>query len=991
MKPQSTTALFPAEQRGATRSAPKSVAIPRATYRLQFHKGFTLRDAERLSDYLETLGIGGVYASPIFTARPGSMHGYDVVDHDAVNPELGGESAFEEFARVLSQRDLALVMDIVPNHMCIAGSDNAWWSDVMENGPSSPYAKYFDILWTPPKPDLQNKVLLPFLGGQYGQMLESQELRLVFRDGRFFCDYHGNSLPVAPRSWTLILEPALVRLKKSLGETHADVMEFESVLTALNHLPLQTETDPESVKIRYREKEIARRRLATLAEKSGDCRNAIEKTVEELNGRRGEPRSFDRLEAILEDQTYRLCFWRVAADEINYRRFFDISDLAAIRVEEPEVFEAVHRLALRMISRGWVTGLRIDHVDGLLDPVRYLNDLQQKCLSALESTKGDNRGLLARLFRERHPSEFFVVVEKILVGDERLRTDWPISGTTGYDFLNDLNGLYVDMSARRRMTELYGRFTGRTQTYADVLATCKKLIMLVGLASELQVLAFVLDRISEQHRWSRDFTKESLRFALREVIAYFPVYRTYIRAEDRETVSDQDRKVITTAIQEAKRHNPATDASIFDFIQSVLLLQHPEGLTGEQIGERRSFVLKFQQLTSPVMAKGMEDTAFYRYFPLSSLNEVGGDPDRFGLSPRQFHAKNVERRRHWPHTLLATTTHDTKRGEDARARINVLSEMPVKWYRAIRRWEAWNRDKKAEIDGRPAPDNNEEYLFYQTLVGTWPVAPVDDLGYALYVERIEQYLLKAVKEAKIHTSWIRPNEAYERAVSAFVRAALDRSGDNHFLPDLKEFLSGLLIPGLMNGLSQTLIKLASPGVPDFYQGTELWDFNLVDPDNRRPIDYETRRRILAEIERPADDAVRCGELARRLPDGAAKLYIIRRTLDLRRREEKLFLEGDYVGLSADGPSKNNVVAFARTLAGKTIIAAGARLFLDLSLDDQNRVTEASWRGSALTLKDAAPGRYRDVFTGVVHSLSDGSIPLARVFSHLPVSLLEKLS
>lgn len=990
MKSPLTTALA-GDPRAAHRLPPKTIANPRATYRLQFHKSFTLSDAQPLSAYFDALGIGGIYASPIFTARPGSMHGYDVVNHDAVNPELGAEAAFEGFARALSQRDLGLLMDIVPNHMCIAGSDNVWWNDVLENGPSSPYAKYFDILWTPPKPDLHNKVLLPFLGGQYGQMLESQEIRLAFRDGRFVCDYNSTELPVAPRSWTLVLEPALARLKKILPESHADLMEFESILTALNHLPLQTETDPEAVKVRYREKEIARRRLAALAENSREFRAAVDQTVSELNGHKGEPRSFDRLEAILEDQTYRLCFWRVAADEINYRRFFDISDLAAIRVEEAEVFDAVHRLALRMISQGWVTGLRIDHVDGLLDPVRYLNDLQQKALAAVEGTHPENRGLLARFFGDRRPSQFYVVVEKILVGDERLRDDWPASGTTGYDFLNDLNGLYVDGSARRRFNELYARFTGRTQLFPEVLATCKKLIMLIGLASELQVLVTVLDRISEQHRYSRDFTKESLRFALREVIAYFPVYRTYIRAEDRETVSDEDRAVINTAIQEAKNHNPATDASIFDFIQSVLLLQHPEGLSGEQIAERRSFVLRFQQLTSPVMAKGMEDTSFYRHFPLASLNEVGGNPDRFGVSPRQFHAKNTERRHHWPYALLATTTHDTKRGEDVRARINVLSEMPVKWYRAIRRWEAWNRDKKAEIDGRLVPDNNEEYLFYQTLVGTWPAAPLEGAAYGSYVDRIDQYLLKAIKEAKIHTSWIRPNEAYEKAVSAFVRAALDPAADNRFLPDFKDFLAGVLVPGLMNGLSQTVIKLASPGVPDFYQGTELWDFNLVDPDNRRPVDYETRLKLLEEIGKPGDDAERCAELMRRLPDGSVKLYIIKRALDFRRREEKLFLDGDYAGLSAEGACKNNVVAFARTLGGKTVIAAGARFFLDLSVNEQNRVMEASWRGSLLSLKGAAAGRYRDVLTGLTHDISRGSIPLAVLFSHLPVALLEKQS
>ena len=978
------------------RVGPKSLAVPRATYRLQFHKGFTFEQANELAAYLQELGVGGVYASPILTARPGSVHGYDVINHDAINPEVGGEDQFEAFAMSLVKRDLALVLDVVPNHMCIAGSDNVWWNDVLENGPSSPYAKYFDIQWDPPKKDLENKVLLPFLGMQYGRMLESGEITLSFSDGRFLCHYYENTVPVAPRSWSLILDAVLGGVKARLGDDHPASIELESVLTALNHLPARTETDAEQVRTRYREKEVARCRLAALAESSSEVREAIAKTLGEFNGRKGEPRSFDKLEAVLDDQTYRLCFWRVAADEINYRRFFDISDLAAIRVEVPEVFDAVHKLALKLISLGWVTGLRIDHVDGLLDPVRYLTDLQQKCLSVLDTGGVSSRGILARLFGGRRPSDFYVVVEKILVGEERLRTDWATNGTTGYDYLNDLNGLYVDPHARRRMLELYGRFTGRTTPFPVVLATCKKLIMLVGLSSELHVLTTLLDRISEQHRWSRDFTMESLRFALRETIAYFPVYRTYIRAEDRETVSDDDRKVIMTAMREAKRHNPATDESIFDFVQSVLLLEHPDGLTGEQIAARRVFVLKFQQLTSPVMAKGMEDTAFYRHFPLLSLNEVGGDPERFGVLPKQFHAKNVERARHWPGGLLATTTHDTKRGEDARARINVLSEMPVKWYRTIGRWESWNDGAKIMIDGLAAPDHNEEYLFYQTLVGTWPAEPMDAAQHQAYVDRVDAYLLKAVKEAKLHTSWLSPHEDYEKAVSHFVRTTLERRDDNRFLSDLGDFINEALVPGLLNALSQTVLKLASPGVPDFYQGTELWDFNMVDPDNRRPVDYSVRRRLLAELAVEKDDTQRCEELMRRIRDGAVKLYIIKRALDLRRREEKLFLEGDYTGLSAEGELKNNVVAFSRSQSGKSVIAAGARFFVDLSLNDRNSVSEQVWGDTALVLKDARPGdRYRDIFTGHTHTVAmkDGKsvLPIARLFSFLPGVLLEKLS
>ncbi|MBV9080641.1 MAG: malto-oligosyltrehalose synthase [Elusimicrobia bacterium] len=590
--------------------------------------------------------------------------------------------------------------------------------------------------------------------------------------------------------------------------------------------------------------------------------------------------------------------------------------------------------------------------------------------------------------------KMFVVVEKILVGDERLPKDWPVNGTTGYDFMNQLNGLFVDERARRRFMDLYARFTGRAQSYPDVVATCKKLIMLVGLASELRVLAIHLDRISEQHRWSRDFTLESLRFALREVIAYFPVYRTYIRADD-PVVSDADRAAVTTAIREAKRHNPATDESIFDFIASVLLLQDPDGLTPEQIRDRRQFVMRFQQLTSPVMAKGMEDTSFYRYFPLASLNEVGGDPHRFGGSAKIFHERNRERLERWPHTLLATTTHDTKRSEDVRARINVLSEMPVKWYRSIRRWQAWNKDKKTVNDGRAMPDDNEEYLLYQTIVGTWPLEKMNSEQRKDYTGRIESYLLKAVKEAKIHTSWINPNKAYEEAVTNFVRAVLAPSSDNRFLKDLEDFQDAVAMPGLMNSLSQTLLKLTSPGVPDFYQGTELWDFSLVDPDNRRPVDYAARRKILGAIQRGAGDPLSlCSSLIARPKDGAIKLYIIKQSLAFRGRETALFDSGGYTPAQAEGPRRNNVIGFTRAVGNKAAVALAARFFMDLSLNENNQITPESWQGSSLVLRGPlASAQFRDVFTGRVFrpkgSGGRATIPLASIFRVLPVALLEK--
>jgi (1->4)-alpha-D-glucan 1-alpha-D-glucosylmutase len=932
--------------------------VPTATYRIQFHAGFTLRRARELVEYLRDLGVSDIYASPLTTARPGSVHGYDVLDHRRLNPEIGTEEDLSDLAGALRASGMGLLLDVVPNHMCIAGA-NPWWTDVLENGPSSPYAAYFDIDWKPPKVDLADKILLPFLGDQYGRVLENREIRIEYRGGGFFTQYGDTLLPVAPRSWDRLLRPALEKLGRGV-ESAPETTELESILTALSHLPLRTETAEEKVRERQREKEVIKRRLFALTDSSETVRRAIEERLEEINGRRGDPRSFDDLERLLADQAYRLCFWKVASDEINYRRFFDINDLAAIRVEDAQVFSSVHERVLQWIRSGWVTGVRVDHVDGLRQPLEYLKALQEGAGTT------------------------YVVVEKVLGWNERLPVDWPVSGTTGYDFLNAVNGLFVDAGAAPAFRELYRDFAGRPPEVRTLLATCKKLIMLVSMSSELFMLACLLDRISEQHRWSRDFTLESLRFALREAVAWFPVYRTYVRSND-ALIDPLDRERVREAIEEAKRQNPATSPSLFDFIGEVWRLEHPEGLSEEQRRDRLEFVLKLQQFTGPVMAKGLEDTFFYRHFPLASLNEVGGDPGRFGTSVEEFHRWSADRRTSSPRSISATSTHDTKRGEDVRARIDALSEIPGRWRAALARWREMNRRHRSIIDGRELPDANAEYLIYQTLVGTWPF---DGRVTEPFARRIEEYMLKALREAKVHTSWVYPHPEYESAVLRFARAILDGSGDPRFASDFAEFVKAVSRAGMLNSLSQTLLKIASPGVPDFYQGTELWQLTLVDPDNRSAVDFDERRRLLDSLRPPKGPAREqwLRGLVQSAEDGRIKMWVTRAGLGLRRRFPELFDRGEYRPLAVRGERAEHVVAFARILGERAAVAVAGRFFLRLG-GDWPPVGDSAWPRTEV---EVPPGVYRDLITDRTHEAKQGTVSLSLLWAEVPVALWERM-
>jgi (1->4)-alpha-D-glucan 1-alpha-D-glucosylmutase len=960
--------------------------VPVSLYRVQLHRGFTFDDARALVPYLIALGITDLYASPVLTAGRGSTHGYDISDHERLNSELGGEDAYTALAQTLADAKLGLLLDIVPNHMGVDPDRNRWWRDVLENGPSSIYARFFDIDWTPIKPQLTNKVLLPILGDQYGRVLERGELRLAFENGAMIVSHGERKLPIDPSRSTLVLKRATDPLRDRLGEEDSHLREFQSILTALQNLPPSSERDPDKMAERHRETAVARERLQRLCEAAPAVREQIDEAIRICNGRPGEPDSFNCLHELLEAQNYRLAYWRTASDEINYRRFFDVNELAGIHTEDPVVFDATHSVILKLIAQGSVTGLRIDHPDGLYDPIDYVDRLQQRIGQLISpSPSGANRA--------RRP--FYIAIEKILSAQEDLPAPWAVYGTTTYRFLNELNGLFIDTRQAQSMRRIYGRITGRRETFPQLQYLCKRLIMASSMASEANVLASQLNDISERDRNARDFTLNGLRRALIEVIAGFPVYRTYITGRG---ASETDRQIVRLAISRARRRNPAMESSIFDFIQSVLLPSDPLD------ARRLAFAMKFQQYTGPVHAKGVEDTAFYRYNVLASLNEVGGDPERFGRTPGDFHETNRRRLEHWPYEMIGTATHDTKRGEDTRARINVLSELPEEWRHGVGRWMRINASSRATLEGEHAPDRNDEYLYYQTLIGTWPQelsaddAPIPHQAPEDYVARIQAYMRKAVKEAKTHSSWVNENQSYERALATFVDATLRGPAARPFLASFVPFQRRIARAGAVNSLAQLVLKLTSPGVVDLYQGTELWDLHLVDPDNRQPVDFAQRRAWLEEL-RTTDAGA---ELLAHWTDGRIKLFILMRLLQLRRELADLFLEGDYLPLRGlDEESGRHLVAFARRLGTRMVIVMVPRLTATLTppAQAQAQVQEAkwplgfqTWKTMHIDLPDSlAAGEFRNVLTGAavrpVTSGSERMLVAADIFKTLPIAVL----
>jgi len=1027
------------------RTATDRVCHPVATYRLQFEKGrWTFRDAAALVPYLHDLGISHLYSSPCLKTCSGSPHGYAIVDYGQLDPELGGAHDYRGLVEALHAHGMGQILDVVPNHMSAAPAENLWWHDVLENGPGSPYAAFFDIDWDPVKEELRNKVLLPVLGDQYGKVLESGELKLEHRDGALGVRYCQMLLPLDPRTYRSVLGLRLDEIKKSLPPDSEDLRELESILTALEHLPESTDTDPARARERQREKEVVKGRIRSLVGRSAAVAEFVRQNVAHFNGSPEDPHSYDDLDRLLDAQVYRLAHWKAAADEINYRRFFDVNELAAICTEDPRVFEESHRLVFDLLVRGDADGLRIDHIDGLYDPTEYLRRLQWGYLRALgrreyerlagargqqadapaaEAGAGQPPGVPPAEPPQEPPEEpppwnevepaflqtvdraverlpLYVVVEKILGPEEPLPQHWLVAGTTGYDFLNSVNGLFVDRPGLDDLAKVYGRFIDGRPEFREVAHQSKLLIMRTAMSSELMLLAHRLNRISERHRGSRDFTLNTLRIALREILACFPVYRTYIGEGD---VSERDRQVVCRAVAQAKRRHPAANAAVFDFIRDVLLLQVPPGLDEAGRRERELFVGRFQQVTSPVMAKAIEDTAFYRYFPLASVNEVGGDPVRGPTTTEEFHRQNLARQAQWPRSLLATTTHDTKRSEDVRARIDVLSEIAHVWRAAVNRWARLNRRHRREVDGLPAPSRNDEYLFYQTLAGVWPLVAPDGTELRQLVERLQLYMEKATHEAKIHTSWINPNSDYDGAVRGFVASALEDQPKNRFLAEFRRFHGQVVNWGLYGALSQTLLKLTSPGVPDVYQGQEVWDFSLVDPDNRRPVDFATRREMLSGLRSEVAQGDRAllalaNRLARDPCDPRLKLFVTWRTLQLRRRHARLFQSGDYVPLEVQGARARHVCALARidrSASGSepaVAIVAAPRLIAQLTPWAQETFVAppplgaAVWGDTCLVVEGLPSSPLKNVFTGQVCAIDSARLPVASLLADFPVAL-----
>lgn len=895
--------------------------IPASTYRLQLHGEFPFEAAREVLPYLHRLGVDTAYLSPILLASPGSRHGYDICDHNRINPELGGEDGFVRLSDSLRERGMGCLLDFVPNHMGADPASNPWWWDVLENGPSSPYAAYFDIDWDPLKPDLKGKVLLPVLGDQYGRVLERGELRLEYEAGGLVLRYYEHRFPINPRMVPLVLEPEDPEADLPLAEFEA--VEYLSILTSLRNLPAYFETDPRRIRERQREKEVARKRLADLLAHSAAAAAYVAERIRACNGEPGREGTFDKLHDLLERQTYRLAFWRTAGQEINYRRFFDINGLLGVRMENPEAFAATHALLSDLVHQGRVTGVRLDHVDGLLDPAGYLRDLR------------------ALLDGDREGPPAYIVVEKILTGQEVLRPDWPIEGTTGYEKLARLNGLFVAAEGVGKLERFYRRFTGWTGTFADEVRRCKRLILATSLGSELNVLANRLDRLSEADRNTRDFTLEALRDALREVIAAFPIYRTYGGTAG---FAAEDVQAIDIALKSAARANPAMEASLWTFLRTALLPLEENDPHGPGVSlpleHRLEFAAKFQQLTSPVHAKGVEDTAFYRRAWLLSLNEVGGEPDSHGVPVDEFHAGILRDLETFPHGMTASATHDTKRGEDARMRLNALSALPDEWRRLVGRLSRVTSTLPSPGDGDATVSREDEIFLFQSFVACWPLRADGEpqLPDGELRERLYAYWIKSAREAKVHTSWINPNEAYEQALARMLDGLLSGPGRRRFRSALFPFMQHCAALGALRSLSHAALKIALPGVPDIYQGTERWDLSLVDPDNRRPVDFRDRQWVQESLEpyvdteaalaaadaNPRDGAAgsppSAVEPSRRdfalgllthWPDGRIKQYVLSRMLRWRRAHAELFRAGSYRPLAVEHTPATGWLAFAR--------------------------------------------------------------------------------
>ena len=956
---------------------------PLATYRLQFNREFRLEHARAIVPYLSRLGITHVYSSPILRARAGSLHGYDVVDPTMINPELGDEGEFRLLVEALKAHGMGLVLDIVPNHMA-AVSENRYWQDVLTYGPSSPYARWFDIDWRMPGPKSWGRVLVPVLGSPLPRILAQDEIEMNWLDGRFKVRYYDHIFPLDPATVPMVCRTGLPRLRERLDPEHPALGEIEEILRELARLPRRPLRLRKHVELPLEQIESRLSQLARVIEASPLLHDWAEETAREFTqGDAGRK----RLRRLLDMQSYRLVFWRRAARGINYRRFFDINDLISIRQEDPQVFEETHAIFGRWIRDGLLHGLRVDHIDGLRDPRGYLERLRE----------------LAESRRQQANAGFPIFVEKILAHDEHVPPDWPVEGTSGYEFLNEVEAILLSPPGNAEIVENYQRLLGRPLAFEAVAAWGKRRILRHDLSAFVGRLADLLLRLARSEPRTATLTYRGLVRAIAEVVVALPVYRTYIRSADR-IISDTDRRRLETGLAGARQSGRVAPDAL-DFLEQVLLLARFDELPENERQGRLNFIERFQQLTGPATAKGVEDTALYAWVPLVSRNEVGGEPSvPLDVARAKLHEANEFRAARYPHNMLAATTHDTKRSADVRARLDVLTELPRLWSGYVDRWRRLNRLHRGRVNARPAPDVATEYLCYQTIVGVWPaVVPqcVEDAvpGPDVIGElrgRVEQYMLKAVREAKLRTSWTEQNQRYEDALLHFIRGVLpDEGGTSEFLADVRTLVARIARPGFWNSLARTLVQYASPGTPDLYQGDELWNFSLVDPDNRRPVDYELRRQTVDELitafeTSPESRHALLRELVGAPEDGRIKLHVIRSALAARREHPAVFSRGRYEPLEIVGPRSENALAFARVLDDETAIVVVPRLTTSLVSNAGDVPSGPVWGETAVRLPAPLRGRTwvsplnweRLALNG-----PDDVLPLPRVLDVLPVGLL----
>lgn len=933
------------------------MSIPRATARLQLHKDFTFDQAAEVVPYYASLGISHIYASPILTARSGSNHGYDIVDPTRINPELGGEEGFRRMVRRIREAGMGLILDIVPNHMGV-GPENPWWQHVLEWGQKSPYARWFDIDWNPADETLQGKVMAPFLGQPYGEVLGSGELKLQFDElrGKFFASYYSHRFPIAAAGYAELLKSvASERLAPAIAA-------FE-------------EGRDENGDITQQNADMG---FGLLRELGQSPEGAADIAVAVNNYSTSTPQGIEALHGLLERQHYRLAWWRCAADGINWRRFFEVTDLAGVRVEQDDVFEATHAQIFRLYTEGLIDGVRIDHVDGLADPGAYCRKLRRR-LQALTSQRPP----------ELPPAPAYIIVEKILAPDEQLRSNWEIDGTSGYDFMDRVGALLHDGQGKEALTDLWCHLTEHQHSFDEEVRQARRQLLASNLSGEFEAASRALHAVARTDLRTRDYSLGAIRRVFAELLVHFPVYRTYADSNGRDEL---DQQVIDRALEKARQSVDRNEGALLDVIARWLGGDAPRDSANPRVRAlHQRAITRFQQLTPPLSAKSVEDTAFYRYGRLLSRNEVGSDPAQFFIPAQEFHEANRIRAERFPYSMLATATHDHKRGEDVRTRIAAFSEMPEEWCRTAREWMKLNAGLRTELpadDAGPAgvaPHPADELMLYQMLAGAWPVGlQADDAeGLKQFASRIEAWQTKALREAKQVSDWVMPNQAYEAACTKFLHAVLTPGEGNRFLPELSAWVQTVAPAGMIKSLAQTVLRMTSPGVPDLYQGTDFWDLSLVDPDNRRAVDYAARRQALER-----SDAGESASGADAWSSGAVKQHVIARTLRFRAQEPDLFMRGEYLPLEIEGPMSGHAIAFLRRHQEKSLLVVAAHLPCRLlGSDRQPAIAPDAWRETAVRLPQELAAGMHDLLSGKTHAGKAGRLLLSEVLQGLPVALL----